>query len=174
MPHVRPALMLLQRGCAGAGIPHAIGLACQEFSAEHRRGYLQFPGAVAWLQRFDTPRRPRGRALIAGLYPGSDNEAVSTALGTARDALRVQAAETKLILYIHDGDPTDETPAEVAATIARVRREGIVVLGLYLGPQYGVAKMEAIFGREWVIATDDLARLPGLLARVLTRFRVVA
>jgi hypothetical protein len=31
MPHVRPALMLLQGGCAGARIPHAIGLACQGF-----------------------------------------------------------------------------------------------------------------------------------------------
>jgi len=175
MPHVRPTLMLLQRGCAAARIPHAIGLACQGFVAEHKGAYLHFPGAVAWLQRFDTPPQAEGpRALIAGLYPGSGAEAVSTALGTALDALRAQSAETKLILYIHDGDPTDETPVEVAATVARVRREGIVVLGLYLGPQYGVAKMETIFGREWVIATDDLARLPGLLARVLTRFRVVA
>ncbi len=174
MPHVRPALMLLQRGCAGAGIPHAIGLACQGFSAEHRRAYLHFPGAVAWLQRFDTSPQAEGpRALIAGLYPGSGQDAVSTALGTAQAALRARSEETRLILYIHDGEPTDEKPAAVAATVVRMRREGIVVLGLYLGPQQRVTRMEAIFGPEWVIATDDLARLPGLLARVLMRFRVV-
>jgi hypothetical protein len=34
--------------------------------------------------------------------------------------------------------------------------------------------MQAIFGREWVVATDELARLPGLLGRVLRRFRVVS
>jgi nitric oxide reductase activation protein len=99
---------------------------------------------------------------------------VSAALGTAQAALRARPEETKLILYVHDGAPTDETPAAVAATVGRVRREGTLVLGLYLGPQNHVGRMQAIFGREWVVATDELARLPGLLGRVLRRFRVVS
>jgi nitric oxide reductase activation protein len=130
---------------------------------------------VAWLQRFDTPPQAEGpRALIAGLYPGSSSEAVSTALGTAQAALQARPEVTRLILYIHDGEPTDETPEEVAASVSRVRRAGLVVLGLYLGPQNRVARMEAMFGREWIIATGDRTRLPGLLGRLLKRFRVVA
>ncbi len=76
-----------------------------------------------------------------------------------------------MLLYIHDGEPTDEQPEEVRTAVEETRRAGIVVVGLYIGEQSGLCRMEAIFGSRWTIGAENLPGLTLHLGRLLTRFR---
>jgi nitric oxide reductase activation protein len=75
------------------------------------------------------------------------------------------------VLYTHDGQPTDETPDEVAATVAALRRHGIVVLGVYVGPQDEIDQLQAIFGIDQTIPVARLTDLPARLGRLLLKYK---
>ncbi len=172
MPHVRRAAMLLQRACAGLGIPCAIAEACGDWRRVHAP---HLPCAVAnpvtWVQRWDTDPQAEGpRALIAGLYGHGGSEEVCRSLEVCATAFASRPEGVKLLIYLHDGQPNDPVAA-IRATLARLRGQGLTVIGLYIGPQTEVERMEAIFDREWTIAIATLPELPARLARLLARFR---
>lgn len=173
LPHVRPAVLALQRACAGLHIPLAIALACDAIvpsPVDTLRGHVANP--VHWLQRFETDPESEGpRALIAGLNARGLAEAVSRTLRVCQEELHTRPEPRKVLLYIHDGEPTDERPEEVRATVEEMRRAGIVMVGLYLGEQSGLCHMEAIFGARWTIGAESLPGLTLQLGRILKRFR---
>jgi hypothetical protein len=171
MPHVRRAAMLMQRACAGLGIPCAIAEACDGWHrvhAPHLPSDVSNP--VTWLQRWDTDPHAEGpRALIAGLYGHAGREEVCRSLDVCAAAFTPRPEGVKLLIYLHDGQPNEPVEA-IRATLARVRAQGITVVGLYIGPQTDVARMQAIFDPEWTIATDKLSDLPARMGRLLKRF----
>ncbi len=175
MPHVRQATLLFERACAALDVPLAIGFARDSAYPVHTgtysRVYLHEP--VVWIKRWETPAQAEGpRALIAGMYGDATCEAVSRSLQIAQRELDRCAEVVKVVIYLHDGRPEDETPEAVKATIERLRRtRGTVIIGLFLGDQRNLPAMEAIFGREWTIGVDDLQRLPARLGRILARYR---
>lgn len=172
MPHVRAAAMLVQRACAGLGIPLAMAEACAAWRRCHRLGGSSVERSpVTWLQRFETDLEAEGpRALIAGLYGHALREEVCRSLAIAAPRLAERPEETKLLLYVHDGQPNDQ-PEAIRAALARLRARGLVVLGLYIGPQEGRDALSAIFDPEWTIAAAHPGDLSALLGRVLRRYR---
>ncbi|PDW00556.1 hypothetical protein [Candidatus Chloroploca asiatica] len=74
-----------------------------------------------------------------------------------------------MILYLHDGVPTDEPPTMVAATVAMVRRQGTLVVGVSVGPQEHLERLEGIFGAADTLAVARLREVPPALGRVLQR-----
>lgn len=172
MPHVRAAAMLVQRACAGLGIPLAIAEVCAGWRRRHRVGGSSVERSpVTWLQRFETDPEAEGpRALIAGLYGHAMREEVCRSLVIAAPRLAERLEETKLLLYVHDGQPNDQ-PEDIRAALARLRAGSLVVLGLYIGPQEGRDALTAIFDPEWTIAAARPGDLPALLGRVLRRYR---
>jgi hypothetical protein len=172
MPHVRRAAMLLQRACAGLGIPCAIAEACDGWFRVHDPSLPHRSASpVTWLQRWDTDPHAEGpRAMIAGLYGHAGKEEVCRSLDICAGAFRPRPEGTKLLLYLHDGMPND--PIErIQATLARVRVSGITVVGLYIGPQDDLARMQVIFGQEWTIGAGTLSELPARVGRILKRYR---
>jgi nitric oxide reductase activation protein len=167
--------MLFERACAALEVPLAIGFARDSAYPVHTgtygRVYLANP--VVWIKRWDTPAHAEGpRALIAGMYGDATCEAVSRALRVAQGELDQRSEAVKVVIYLHDGQPEDESPEAVTATIAGLRRaKGTVILGLFLGDQGQLARMQAIFGREHTIGVDHLDHLPARLGRILARYR---
>ena len=175
MPHVRQATMLFERACALLDVPLAIGFARDSAYPVHTgsfgRVYLAEP--VVWIKRWETPAHAEGsRALIAGMYGDATCEAVSRSLRIAQRELDRRSEAVKVVIYLHDGRPEDETPEEVSATIAQLRRtRGTVIIGLFLGDQRNLPAMEVIFGREFTVGVDDPQHLPARLGRILARYR---
>ena len=136
------------------------------------RVYLANP--VVWIKRWDTPAQAEGpRALLAGMYGDATCEAVSRSLCVAQGELDRRNEAVKVIIYLHDGQPEDESPEAVQATIDGLRRaHGTVILGLFLGDQAQLARMQAIFGRDCTIGVDHLDHLPARLGRILARYRL--
>ncbi|WP_129677306.1 hypothetical protein [Candidatus Chloroploca sp. Khr17] len=87
----------------------------------------------------------------------------------AQALLTLRPEATRLILYLHDGVPTDEPAAMVSATVATVRRQGTLVVGVYVGPQEHLGRLEGIFGAADTLAVARLRTLPQALGRVLQR-----
>jgi hypothetical protein len=175
MPYARRAAMLLDMTCSAAEIPLCIGYAGNAGSTVHhpdgtsRSFNLDSP--VIWIRDWHTPREAEGpRALLAGMYGDSGCECVSASLRLAQRKLAERREGTKVIIYVHDGRPTDETAEAVAATVAQVRKTGLIVLGLFIGDQRELARLEAIFGKDDTIGVDDLKRLPERLGRILLRY----
>jgi hypothetical protein len=175
MPHARRAAMLLDMTCTAADIPLCIGYAGNSGSTVHhpdgnsRSFTLASP--VIWIRDWRTPREAEGpRALLAGMYGDSGSECVSESLRLAQRKLAERSERTKVIIYLHDGRPTDELASAVKATVERVRKAGHIVIGLFVGSQREVARLEAIFGKDDTIGVDDLTRLPDRLGRILLRY----
>ena len=174
MPHVRRAAMLFERACATLAVPLAIGFARDSAYPVHLGGgHISLANPVVWIKRWDTPAHAEGpRALIAGMYGDATREAVSRSLRVAQGELDRRTEAVKVVLYLHDGHPEDESPEAVRATIDSLRRaKGTVIIGLFLGDQAQLPRMQAIFGRDWTIGVDQLDHLPARLGRVLARFR---
>jgi hypothetical protein len=177
--HARRAAMLFELTCTAADIPLAIGYAGDYTYSVHlpdslnEATLLHHPDKpVIWLRTWQTPRYAEGpKALIAGLYGDSGSERVSASLCEAERLLLERPERTKLVLYVHDGQPSDEKPHEVAATITALRRKGIVVLGVYVGPQEKIAKLQAIFGSDQTIPVERLTDLPARLGRLLLKYK---
>lgn len=175
MYHARRAALLLDRACASAHIPLCIGFAGNEVSPRHgpyAGRTLHLPQSVVWIRDWATPAGAEGPlAAIAGMYGDAGNaERISESLRLARERLRERRERTRVIVYIHDGQPTDEPPQAVAKTVAAVRRDGIIVLGLFVGDQRELPKLAAIFGPDDTIGVADLAKLPERLGSILKRY----
>ncbi len=129
---------------------------------------------MVWIKRWETPPQAEGpRALLAGMYGDATCEAVSRSLTIAQGELDQRSEAVKVVIYVHDGRPEDETPEAVKATIDRLRRsKGTVIIGLFLGDQRNLPMMQAIFGREWTVGVDDLQQLPARLGRLLAKYRL--
>jgi hypothetical protein len=175
MLHVREAAMLFERACAALHIPLTIGFARDQGYPVHTGtpGRVSLRDPVIWIKRWDTPPDAEGpRALIAGMYGDATAEAVSRSLVLAQRELDRRTEAVKVVIYAHDGRPTDESPEAVKATIDRLRRsQATVIVGLFLGDQGSLPAMEAIFGRDYTVGVDDLKHLPARLGRLLAKYR---
>lgn len=175
MPHVREAAMLLERTCAALEIPLSIGFARDSAYPEHTGtwGRVVLRDPVVWIKRWDTPPDAEGpRAMLAAMYGDATAEAVSRSLHLAQRELDQRTEAVKVVVYVHDGQPEDETPETVRVTIERLRRtKGTVIIGLFLGDQDSLPAMQAIFGHAYTVGVDDLGRLPARLGRLLAKYR---
>ena len=63
----------------------------------------------------------------------------------------------------------DETPAQVKRSVDEARRDGTIVIGLYIGSQSAIGKLEAIFGRDDTVGVADLRKLAERLGAILRR-----
>jgi hypothetical protein len=176
MVHARRAGILIERACALAQppVPLAIGYAGDRVwrqrpgwsDAKRRR-----PSPVAWIKRFETPPQAEApRALLAGMYGDSGDEAVSRSLRLAAAELSGRPEGTRLIIYIHDGRPTDESPEAAAATVRAVRGHGYHVVGLFVGSQSEYRLLSGIFGADHTVGVEDLRRLPERLGQLVRRY----
>jgi nitric oxide reductase activation protein len=104
------------------------------------------------------------------MYGHAGEEAVSESLRIAQRQLDQRQEPTKVIIYLHDGLPVDETPGEVAATVQRVRASGINVLGVFAGDQRDIGNLQAIFGNEDTLGVADMKKLPDRLGMILRRY----
>ena len=175
MPAVRRAVLHLERACARAGVPLVISFARDEAYPCHRprrgSGFEFYRQPVVWIKTFDTPPNAEGpRALIAGMYGDAQREAISRSPRQAQPLLLARPEPTRLIIYVHDGAPTDETPEQVRATVTAVRRSGIGVIGLFIGDQHQLPQMQAIFGHD-TIGCERGSDLAPRLGRILKRYR---
>lgn len=174
MPHARRAAILLDLACTAAEIPLCIGYAGNDGSTMHhpdgdRRFVRDSP--VIWVRDWTTPREAEGpRALLAGMYGDSGNECYSASLHLAQMQLRDRIERTKVIIYLLDGRPTDETTDAVRHTVAQVRRAGTIVIGLFVGDQSQIRYLQDIFGNDDMIGVANLAHLPERLGRILLRY----
>ena len=136
-------------------------------------GRRSLANPVVWIKRWDTPAQAEGpRALLAGMYGDATCEAVSRSLRVAQGQLDRRPEAVKVVIYLHDGQPEDELPEAVKATIDGLRRaNGTVILGLFLGDQGQLPRMQAIFGRDHTIGVDHLDHLPARLGRILAKYR---
>lgn len=173
MPHARRAAILLDLACAAAEIPLCIGYAGnQGWSVHHPHGPRDFvrDAPVIWVRDWRTPPSAEGpRALLAGMYGDSGDECYSASLMLALAQLRDRPERTRVIIYLLDGRPTDETPAMVRRTVAQVRRAGVGVVGLFVGDQGQIRYLQDIFGDD-TIGDADRTQLPERLGRVLLRY----
>jgi len=55
------------------------------------------------------------------------------------------------------------------ATVAMLRRQGTLVVGVYVGPQEHLARLEAIFGTADTLPVAQVCEVPQTLGRVLQR-----
>jgi hypothetical protein len=175
MYHARRAALLLDRACAAACIPLCIGYAGNEVMPGHgplRGQRLHLPQSVVWIRDWHTPPEAEGsRAVLAGMYGDAGNaERVSESLQLAQRRLKERREGTRLIIYIHDGEPTDERPAVVRQTVEALRRDGLIVIGLFVGDQRELPKLQAIFGANDTIGVSELTRLPERLGTLLKRY----
>jgi hypothetical protein len=175
MYHARRAALLLDRACVGARIPLCIGYAGNEVAPEHgamRGRCLHLPQSVVWIRDWGTPPDTEGPlACLAGMYGDAGNaERISESLRLAQGRLRERREATRLIVYIHDSEPTDERPEAVKSTVEDVRRAGLIVLGLFVGDQAELPRLAAIFGKDDTIGVADLTRLPERLGAILKRY----
>jgi hypothetical protein len=182
MTYARQVAMLFELVCPPAGITLLIGAAGDRGELIHlatadKWGTVSFPSRykpdqpVTWLRTRQTPSTSEvTRAAIAGLYGKYGCERVSPALLEAERELLACGAGTKVILYIHDGLPTDEQPETIMAVLGRIRRKGMLVFAPYVGDQSNIGKLLAIFGMPWTIPVEQLSDLSKRLGRLLLRY----
>jgi hypothetical protein len=173
MYHMRRAFMLMLLACAQTNTPLALGLNANHLYFKHRddvpEGY-EIPGddLVFWLKSFATPPDTEGtKALIAGMYGYGGCESVSKGLRTAQRALAQRVEARKIIVFIHDGQPTDERPSEVKETIDGLRKEGLAIIGVFMGPGVGAPVVRQMFGDEFSIIVPTFSDLPRRLGLIL-------
>ncbi len=176
MPAVRQAAMLFERACAALAVPLAIGFARDSAYPVHLGTFSRasLPEPVVWIKHWETPANAEGpRALLAGMYGDATCEAVSRSLTLAQRELDRRSEAVKVVIYLHDGMPEDETPEQVKATVDRLRRsKGTLIIGLFMGDQRNLEAMQRIFGRAFTIGVDDLHQLPARLGRLLAKYRL--
>ncbi len=175
MPHVRRAALALLLACGELGVPLAVAECCDDWLRQHPGGPRgRAPSPVTWIKRWETPAASEGpKALIAGLYGHAESEALVASLDVlvadlAGDA--GAAGETRVLIYVHDGRPTDDSIPRIQERLRRAR--GIVVIGLYVGPSGGAGAMREIFGSKHTIVVDEVGTLPAHLGGILKRYRV--
>jgi len=174
MPHARRAAILLDLACTEADIPLCIGYAGNNgYTCHHPDGARSFELStpVIWIRDWTTPRTAEGpRALLAGMYGDSGDERYSASLMLAQKQLADRPERTKVIIYLLDGRPTDESTDAVRRTVEQVRKAGILVIGLFVGGQGEIRYLQDIFGKDDTIGVADIRHLPDRLGRVLLRY----
>jgi hypothetical protein len=175
MPHARRAAILLDMACSAAEIPLCIGYAGNQGSTVHHpdgeaRRFTR-DEAVIWIRDWTTPPSAEGpRALLAGMYGDSGDECYSASLRAAQARLKDRPERRKVIIYLLDGRPTDETSDAVRQTVEHIRRTGTLVIGLFVGDQGQIRHLQAIFGADDTIGVEHLSNLPDRLSRILLRY----
>jgi hypothetical protein len=181
MTYARQVSMLFELVCPPAGMQLLIGAAGDDgmlihlatdsgdwHSAPLRRKPYQ---PVTWLRDRSTPRESEvTRAAIAGLYGRYQRERISASLRVAERELAACRAGTRLIIYIHDGMPTDEKETTIISVLKDIRRKGNLVVAPYVGDQSDIARLAAIFGPQWTLAVPQLSDLSKRLGRLLLRY----
>jgi hypothetical protein len=181
MTYARQVAMLFELVCPPAGIKLLIGAAGDNGplihlavdsgdwdSAPLRYKPLQ---PVTWLRSRETPRDSEvTRAAIAGLYGRYGCERISASLRVAEHELAQCRAGTRLIVYVHDGMPTDEEETTIISVLKDIRRKGTLVVAPYVGDQSDIANLSAIFGPQWTLAVPRLPDLSKRLGRLLLRY----
>lgn len=174
MVYARRATLLIERACAGADIPLAIGLAGNNVADPDNGGALTARPkhqSVEWIRTWDTPHSlEEPLSAIAGMGGDSGAEEFVACLELGAQMLAQRSEPTRLLLYIHDGQPGDG-PIVSKAKVDIVRKQGYIVIGIYVGPQRDLQKLEAIFGKEWTIGVDDLRTLTKRLGFLLKKYR---
>lgn len=181
MTYARQVAMLFELVCPPAGITLLIGAAGDDGTLVH---LATCPGEwhsapnrykpdqpVTWLRDRSTPRESEvTRAAIAGLYGKYGAERISASLRVAEREVAEVRAGTRLIVYVHDGEPTDEEPRTIVSVLKDIRRKGTLVVAPYVGDQSDIANLSAIFGSQWTIPVPRLPDLSMRLGRLLLRY----
>jgi hypothetical protein len=179
MTSIRPAVMVFELVCPRAGIPLCIGHVGDGGNLEHLPGSPERskPGEpVTWIRTWQTPRdNEASRYAIAGLYGKYGSERMSPALRAAGRLFDERSEKTKLLLFLCDGEPTDEGSgrrgaARVRAAVEELRRKGILVYAPYVGNQSQIDLVQEIFGVDETIAANPRADLYKRLGRLLLRY----
>ncbi len=181
MTYARQVAMLFELVCPPAGIKLLIGAAGDNGPLVHLATY---PGdwhsaperykphqPVTWLRDRSTPCDSEvTRAAIAGLYGRYGCERISASLRVAERELAQCRAGTRLIVYVHDGMPTDEEETTIISALKDIRRKGTLVVAPYVGDQSDIANLSAIFGPQWTLPVERLPDLSKRLGRLLLRY----
>jgi hypothetical protein len=174
MTYARQVAMLFELVCPTASITLLIGAAGDDGHLEHlpgmpRRRKPYQP--IIWLRTRQTPRDSEvTRAAVAGLYGTYNRECISKSLLEAQRKLAEVSAGTRLIIYIHDGIPTDEEPEDIVRVLKGIRHKGTLVVAPYVGPQSDIGNLQAIFGLEWTLGIEKLPDLSKRLGRLLLKY----
>ncbi len=166
--------MVFELVCPRAGITLLIGATGDDGLLMHLPGHPNRSKPhqpITWLRKRQTPRESEAtRAAIAGLYGKYGDECISWSLLEAQCELAKVSAGTRLIIYIHDGLPTDEKPEAIGKVLKDIRRKGTLVVAPYVGDQSDRNKLRAIFGAEWTLAIEHLSDLTTRLGRLLLKY----
>lgn len=181
MTYARQVAMLFELVCPPAGIKLLIGATGDDGPLVHLAvdsgdwdsAPLRYKPhqPVTWLRDRSTPRDSEvTRAAIAGLYGRYGRERISASLRVAERELAQCRAGTRLIVYVHDGMPTDEEETTIISVLKDIRRKGTLVVAPYVGDQSDIANLSAIFGPQWTLAVPQLPDLSKRLGRLLLRY----
>ena len=181
MTYARQVAMLFELVCPRAHIPLCIGacgddgalihLATGEGRSFHVPSRKKRTQPVTWLRTWHTPADSEmTRCAIAGLYGKYGKERVGPSLHQAAAKLSERKEQNKLILFIHDGLPTDEEPETIRGIVDTLRRKGIIVVAPFVGEQSDIKQLQAIFGAEWTVPTPRLPDLVTRLGRILVKY----
>lgn len=175
MTYAAQVAMLFELVCPPAGITLLIGTAGDQGTLYHLPGgwkeRLKPSQPVTWLRQRQTPRESEvTRAAIAGLYGKYGKERISASLREAQRELTACRAGTRLILYVHDGIPTDEHATTIVSELKDIRRTGTLVVAPYVGDQSDIGNLAAIFGTPWTLPIGHLPDLSKRLGRLLLKY----
>ena len=166
--------MVFELVCPLAGITLLIGATGDNGSLMHLPGHPERSKPhqpITWLRTRHTLRESEAtRTAIAGIYGKYGDECISRSLLEAQHELAQVSAGTKLILYVHDGMPTDERPEVIVKALKDIRRKGTLVVAPYVGDQADIGKLRAIFGTEWTLSIERLPDLTKRLGRLLLKY----
>lgn len=175
MTYAAQVAMLFELVCPPAGITLLIGAAGDDGTLYHLPGEYKErykpSQPVTWLRHRHTPPDSElTRAAIAGLYGKYGSERISASLAEAQRELAACRAGTKLIIYIHDGMPTDERPSTIVSLLKDIRRKGTLVVAPFVGEQSDIALLSALFGAQWTLPIERLPDLSKRLGRLLVKY----
>ena len=159
MGAVRGAMLALEQSTREIGVPFAL------------YGFSSWREPVASIitpgdHGATAPERIAGLAATGGTI-------LAPALREATAAIRrVRGVERRILLVIHDGQPSD---LEEATAAARAAARHCELVGIYIGDPTmdadGVDMMNTLFGRRLLIAPDPDALMPllgGFVRRILS------
>lgn len=159
MGAVRGAMLALEQSTRELGVPFAL------------YGFSSWREPVASIitpgdHGATAPERIAGLAATGGTI-------LAPALREATAAIRrVRGVERRILLVIHDGQPSD---LEEATAAARAAARHCEIVGIYIGDPAmdadGVDMMNTLFGRRLLIAPDPDALMPllgGFVRRILS------
>jgi hypothetical protein len=190
--------LVIERACAAAAIPLMGGIAGGE--ARLRQGTVTVPALegivdpltkklsstvskrIHWWKKWESvPGSEVPRALLCGLEGNGADESVSPSLREASEIIMQRPEGTKLVLSMHDGNPTDESRDQVRRTVTALRKHyrgaitytAVALASNASGAAFLRTSLTEMFGDgpDQVIAIDDISELAPRLGRLLERLR---